>query len=147
MFEIREATAEDIPTLLEYGNRFVPHLGFPIEADSVSLENTFYQLIDEPNCILLVDEGVKGAIGGIIYPHFFNTRSFVCQEVFWWVSEDERKSGLGGKLIKAFEEKARKKGASRIGMICILNDETSGLDDYYRKLGYRELESTFVKEL
>lgn len=52
-----------------------------------------------------------------------------------WVREDLRGSGLGSRLLAAFESEARARGADRV----FVTSFTFQAPGFYRRHGYREL--------
>lgn len=137
---IREATASDIPMILDLGYRFVCESGVGDVTgwDEASARQLVETLIDSPDGILVVGSG--SMLGGIIHGHPFNNACRVFLEIFW---RAENRGGL--KLLKKAEQLAREKGASRMLMLSL--DAMPSLDRLYLRHGYRPLERTFVKEL
>lgn len=91
---IRQATVNDLPKLLEMGQRFFDASGysdvttFRPEVFAFSL-NTIAS-----NGVLLVadQDGPVGMAGALVYPFYFSGDT-TAQEVFWWVDPDHR--GIG----------------------------------------------------
>jgi len=135
---IREATLEDIPWLADIGRKFFAANEWPVKMNFSDefLEKTLTHLInDEAGYILRNDHG---CIGCLFYPHYF-TGELTAQELFWWADKD------GLKLLKAFENLAKEKGAKSIAMITLhgLNPERVG--GLYERMGYFPLEHTYIK--
>jgi aminoglycoside 6'-N-acetyltransferase I len=65
----------------------------------------------------------------------------------WYVDEDLRQKGVGGKLVQAMEEWARARGMTEMGSDTWLNNETS--ITAHQHLGYVEMERLvhFAKKL
>ena len=138
---MRHATRDDIPKLLEMGKEFVSVIGEI--SDDESIENTLIMLMDSPDGILLIDKGAMA--GAFIYPHFFNVQTMIAQELFWWVNELQRGTGVAMKLMHGLEDWARDKGAKTLIMTAM-----SGLGDVgkiYESKGYTPRENTYFKDL
>ena len=136
---IREATRDDIPVLLEMGQRFaqkarlLEHVGY----DAANMENTFGVMIDAPDHVIFIGE--SGAIGAMSGPHPFNYAHKIAQELFWW---SEGREGL--RLLTAFEEWA--KGfcqSARMASLHAIKPEATGR--LFERRGYIPLEHGFIR--
>lgn len=136
---IRSATLDDIPALLEMGERFAAkakladHVGY----DSANMETTFAFMVNDENYCLLIGEA--GAIGGAKAPHPFNYSHWIAQELFWW---SEGREGL--RLLAAFEEWARETCHS-LRMITLEAVEPERVGRIYEKQGFAPLEHGYIK--
>jgi len=143
---VRDATESDLAALEQIGREFTAAAGMP-DIDPESLRATLTGLITEQSGILKVaDNGaVTGALGALIFPHYWNAGEIVCQELFWWVFPKFRGSSAGMKLLTAVEASAKQKGAKRMMMLCLdaVNGEQVG--QMYERLGYQPQERTFAK--
>jgi GNAT superfamily N-acetyltransferase len=137
---IRPATVDDIPALLELGERFAGESGMSaaIGFDPESVERMLRQLIESG--ILLVCPG--GMIGGLVYGHPFNNACVVFQEMFWRAEQ-----GHGLDLLNAAHEHARSLGATHSAMMLAEGMDPERAERLYRRLGYRALDRSFIKEL
>lgn len=134
---IRQATAQDIPQLLEMGARFadraglVDHVGYNPD----HMAQTFRLLI-EGHVIFI---GERGALGAMKGPHPFNHDHWIAQELFWW---SEGREGL--RLLSAFEEWAAEYCHS-VRMITLEAVEPDRTARLYERRGYKPLERGFIK--
>lgn len=137
---IRDAVMEDIPTLVAMGERF--------------RSNSPYEkyLSENPECMtrlgerllnregLLVSEvggRIIGMLGFYIYRHFISDE-LTAGEVFWWVDKEYRgKDGI--KLFLEMKRRSAAVGVKRIQMIA----PSDKVADFYRRLGFEFVESTF----
>lgn len=93
---------------------------------------------------LLKDGKPIGVIGGFLVNNLTNSKLAV-QEVIWYVYKEHRAHGR--KLMAAFEDLARKKGASSVIMCLMCNSMQERLDKYYKRLGFKPFEVQYIKEL
>lgn len=143
---IREAVEGDIPALLEMAGRFHKASGFteiPFDADSVAA--TMAHLIGSEDAVLVIGDG--GMAAAIAYPAYFNHAHRQAQEMFWWVDEDKRSTGLGKALLGGIEAWARSRGAESMTMISLDALEPERVDLLYRRAGYRPSERNYLKRL
>ena len=135
---IRRATLEDIPRLLEMGEKFAEkaRLEFNVGYDPASMEDTFSRMIqaDEPVFI-----GEAGAIGALTFPHPFNRAHWGCQELFWW---SEGREGM--RLLKALTSYCEEHCHS-LTMITLEAIKPEEMGRLYRRLGFRPLEHSYIK--
>lgn len=87
------------------------------------------------------DRAVTGMIGVLCYAHPF-TGWILTQELFWWV-EPERRGYDGIRLLMHAESWARDQGSEQLLMIA----PTPDIERLYQRLGYRYLETNYLKVL
>lgn len=144
---IREATADDIPALIDMGMRF--HAGSAysdlLNPSKAVIADSLANLIASDTCTVFVDcrdDVLVGAILGAIIPHFV-TGELTCAELSWWVDQEHR--GGGPKLLDRLEEWAIENGASRMAVTEPPGNPRVG--ELYVRLGYRLVEKTYMKAL
>ena len=130
---IREATIDDLDFLLAMGENFYNACDFPAQMsfDKDTLEGVFRNLVVNDSAALFVDDKLRGAIGGIVYPYYF-TGQLAGNEMFWWV-EPEHKGKLKSKLLTKLEDWAREQGAVSFTMIVPESVEEEVHRDYEPK--------------
>lgn len=139
---IREATLEDLPEILRMGELFCHEAGLPFDLSSVI--ETVRGLIESPSSAVFVGDG---AMAGVLsYPMFMDTSSLCAEELFWWVDEENRSTGIGGALVLKIEEWARTMGASRV-LMSGLAGSPAHVGSFYEKSGYELLEIKYFKEI
>jgi GNAT superfamily N-acetyltransferase len=139
---IRPATLSDIPAVMEMGRRFADEAGVTEKVgwDDASVEALLTSMIENDNGILLLGE--KSMIGGLVYPHPFNSSCVVFQELFW------RSEGLEGRrLLDAAHKQAEALGATHSAMMAIEGMEPERTAKIYRRLGYEPFDRTFIRKL
>ncbi len=89
---------------------------------------------------------VIGVIGGLCFPCML-TGQLEMTEAFWYVEKPYRGGPTGLKLLRYFESLSKALEAVRIKMIHMthLNPET--MKDIYHRLGYRQVEVGYIKEI
>lgn len=147
---IRDATKSDLSILLHMGEQFFNASGFNelTDYDRDSTRKTLELLME--NGVLLVGESeglVVGMVGALLYPFYFNSSHITGQELFWWVNEDQRKSGIGKKLLSGLEEKAKEMGAASFSMVALEKMNPKIMDRVYKMSGYFSAEHTYYKRM
>lgn len=146
---IRPATLGDIPWLLEAGSlaqQEAPSYA-SLPSDPTAQYKRLVSILQFPNavCIRVVDDQT-GFICGALEPTVWFEATYAVQNLLW-VTPAKRGSSRAWRLVAAFEEWARERGALRV-----LNGVSSGLEEertsrFYRKMGYSSAGPTFSKEL
>jgi hypothetical protein len=144
---VREASEKDIDKLLIMARSFIKDLRHPLNVpvDDISLTKTIENLISSPDAVVLMTD--NGAIGGLVFPYFFNASVKTGQELFWWVNEDCRGTGEGKMLHEGFSDWVGKMGATSITMACLNNENLERLSALYVDAGYMPTETNFVREI
>lgn len=135
---IRQATAEDVPAIVEMGREFhaySPWRGVPFDAVAVA---EFARRLIEGGVVLLSE---RGMIGGLLSPLYFNPAHVVAVELFWWAKAE------GGALRAAFEEWGRNAGAHAVQFSALGDAHAEAMDRMFRRHGYARIETGYVKEL
>lgn len=145
---IRQAAPSDLPELLRMGTAFHAVTGVAdlIPLDAGTLTNTFLNLIENDDAALLVmegDEGLVGATGALLHPHYFNAAHKTGQELFWWIDPEHR--GAGAILFDALEAWVRERGAQTFSMIALEALEAERVGLIYRRRGYRPVERSYLR--
>lgn len=135
---IRAATLDDIPALLDMGERFSQKakLANSVGYDPASMADTFQAMIEGGHPIFI---GERGAIGATSTPHPFNHAHIHAQELFWW-----SEGGEGLALLNELERHCEDHCHS-LAMITLEAIEPGRTGQLYKKLGYVPLEHSYVK--
>ena len=138
---VREATPEDFPAILEMGRRFhefSPWRDRPF-SDDATLE-MLHRITDSDEAVLFTNG--TGILGGVVAPIYFGG-GVVAQELFWFADKG------GRELLDAFEQWAEDKGASGALMISLAIDEKTDerMGKIYERRGYRLRERNYYKGL
>jgi GNAT superfamily N-acetyltransferase len=92
----------------------------------------------------LKDDKIIGGIGLITFPAFEDD-AMTTQEAFWYVQEGHRGAGIS--LYKAAEEYVRAIGCDRFTMIFLETSMPTKVENFYKKMGFKKAETTYIKEL
>jgi GNAT superfamily N-acetyltransferase len=98
--------------------------------------------------IVAEDDGrIIGTMGVLSYSHPFKPSVRIAQELFWWVEQDYRRSGVGKTMLDAGEDWAKELGCAGMLMITIhgIDHERNGA--FYERSNYRALEHSYLKRL
>lgn len=150
-FTISDATQDDVAEVARLGRNFYEEAAWAdiVEWDDASIRQTLSGLVASDDGIVLVlcREGViKGMAGGMVYPMYFNHDHRTGQELFWWLSPDQR-DGAGKALLDALEQAAGARGAESWSMIALDKLRPEALGALYRRRGYRASERSYIKRL
>ena len=147
--KIRPATLADIPWLIEAGaiaqKESIHYADLP--ASPSEQYKRLVRILQCPNavCIRVVDDGT-GFICGALEPAVWFETIYAVQSLLW-VVPGKRGTWRAWRLIAAFEQWAKERGASRAvnGVSTGLNEELTGR--FYMKMGYRPMGPSYFKEL
>lgn len=84
-----------------------------------------------------------GMIALVAMPHPMNGET-VAEELAWWVEPRSRGGSVGPRLLQAAEQWACKKGIHMLKMVAPAHTDVG---EFYRRRGYLEVETAWVKVL
>lgn len=141
---IRDATAADVPRIVEMGQRFLreSHYAGVLSENPAQMASTAAWLIAEDAGFVAVDErgALVGMIGALLFRHHFSGE-LIAGEVFWWVEPASRGGGI--RLMRRAEAWARARGAQRMQMIA----PDAQVGQLYARLGYDPIEVAYERAL
>jgi GNAT superfamily N-acetyltransferase len=140
---IRTATVQDIPRMVEMGERFRHDstYGTRFAKNPKQMAVLAEKLIAKDSALLAERDGkVIGMLGYIVYEHFVSGETFA-GEVFWWVEPEF--AGDGPRLMREAEKRAKQAGAVEMQMIA----PTEKVAKFYERCNYAFVESTYQKTL
>ena len=159
---IRRADPADAPRLVEMTLRFLRTTSYAAvfpDPDPVNvrtlvdyvLEHGVIFVADYPMYTRVIDgdvveQGDPYLVGMIAFtapPHLFANEAYA-EEQGWWVEPEHRGGTTGPRLMQAAEAWARENGLKMIKMVA---PEGSDVGKFYTKLGYRAVETAYVKAL
>lgn len=146
---IRAATPDDIPRIVAMGRKFWAQTAYrdivycPDSIAESALEMMAAQLL----IVADIEGMVVGAVGALSAPLYANKSVLAASELYWYVEDEHRDSGVGKLLLTALEDAARACGVTLLGMIALDAVEPEKACAIYRRLGYVPGERTFLKVL
>lgn len=105
---------------------------------------------DPSSCVLVAerDGDIVAALCMALLPFYFNTAKTMAYVVFFGVAPGHRGGGIGDGLLCAAMSEAKERGATVFaGVVPRLRTGAAASRGLYARLGFAELESTWVKEL
>lgn len=147
---IRKATHNDVERIVEMVGHFMAErVGDTRYGDVLKFKPKVVaklaDLVIDKGIILLavVDDQVVGMLAGVPLEEMIANTPML-DEMVWWVEPAHRKGTVGPRLLKRLEEWSRQKGLRLVKMVAPAG---SGVGAFYKKLGYEEVETSYVKRL
>lgn len=147
---IRPASHADIPRIIELGtilHQTTSYVAQPFNPEKAA--KFMAALIDGTAGVLFVSEidgVVVGGMAGGIVDQWFND-DLIAYDYSIFVEPGRRNGIIAARLIRAFEEWARIKGAKQIHMGIGTDVNVAGTSRLYESLGLKHFGPLFVKEL
>jgi hypothetical protein len=88
---------------------------------------------------------VMGAFAFILFPLYYNPRHVVANSFVWWVSEEDRGTGVGLELLRRGENRSRDLGATTFAATVRSGDNVTS--QRIGAMGYTMTEAHWSKEL
>ena len=85
---------------------------------------------------------IVGGIGMSYIPCLWNPKSVMAEELFWWASKDAPKT-TALRLLRFIKDRASSAGANFLSFKK-LTSSPIGVSKVYKRMGLRELETTFI---
>jgi GNAT superfamily N-acetyltransferase len=142
---IREATVDDVPRLVEMGQRFRAESPYAtrLTENPAQMRALVTQLLETESGIVFVeeqDDQIVGMFLGFLFLHPISG-DLIGSEVVWWVEPEFRGRGL--RLMRRGEAWAREHGARFMQMVA----PTPDVAQLYRRLGYEEVEQVYQRRM
>ena len=144
---IRKANKEDLLGILVLAKEFSREAPKTHKWNIDKTTNFLLSAIENTNMEIFIsekDDEVTGAIVCMV-TEMYMSNTVIASEIAWFVNKDLRGSRSSIKLLKAFEDWGRSKGADYLGMADI--EDISNLRKLYNRLGYSVSETTYLKEV
>lgn len=147
---IRLATRNDIPRLLEIVEAYafenpIKVLGMPHNHFPKYVEELLFSIIAGRGFIF-IDKYMRGAIIALKQGNVWSPKVKELNELLWWVEPEHRNGTVGGRLWKAFDERASQMLKAGDIDFVITSVSASGPLIDYSKRGYKPVGAAFVKE-
>lgn len=94
--------------------------------------------------LLIIDGRCEGIIAGLGVVSMFNQKK-IFQELIWYVNKEYRSKGVF--LLKKAEECLKSLGFENMIMAVMENSKTEKIKSLYERMGYRTMETHFIKAL
>lgn len=153
---IRLANIEDLKDLLDMATKFFEASPYSEldKLDIKELENTInnaliLQGIGKALILVSIDKDNKatGMLAAMVNKSMWS-ENYIATELAWWVEEEDRKSGVGKKLIEGYEYWTKLINAKLISLSTLMSlDPDAKLSDFYEKQGYVKAEQAFIKKV
>ena len=143
---IRDVEDKDANKIRQYANDFMDYYPLKIDYEEYDLLKTL-EVISDTGIFLVAekDDEVVGVVGGIITPHPYAPMHLLGTEMFLWVDKEHRKSTVGPRLLKEFENKCKQKECNYIVMTSTIH--TPNFKKYLTKHSYIEVETSYIREI
>lgn len=147
---IRLATRYDIPRLLEIVEAYAYEN--PIKCLGQQ-QNHFPKYVEEllfgiiaGRGFIYIDNNMRGAIIAIKNSNVWSPKVKELNELLWWVEPEHRNGTIGGRLWKAFDDRAEAMlKAGDIDFVVTSVSANGPLIDYTKR-GYKAVGASFVRE-
>jgi GNAT superfamily N-acetyltransferase len=141
---LKVATPEDWGDVKDMVTKFIESTAYAHLSDEWVLNNLITNYLENPGSshVCIIEPG-KGFLAGMATPFPFGDYS-LATELAWWVNPEERGSGLGLKLLEAFEYWAEEKAGCSLVSMSSLDDKVG---EMYTKQGYKLYERAYMKVL
>ena len=147
---IRQASIDDFNTIEKLARAFFDESGYKerldMEIDEKSMIDFIVMMISDDDKVVLFD-GDKGMITGVLVPFFFNNSKIIAQEMCWYVAKEFRDTMTCARLIKAFEQWAESKDADVLMMASISHLNGDRINKFYEKNNMNSMEQFYGKVL
>lgn len=145
---VRPATAADIDRLVDLGEKLhaESRLPFPPLSRKKTRENLEILLGSGAvfSAVAERDGKIVGALNGFMSSYFFAEPPIAIQEIFYVVPE-ARGSMAAYRLIRAFEDWAKERGAWEIQIHQRTNINAEHAERFFERIGYEHMGGTFRK--
>ena len=148
---LRLATLDDIPVLLDFAKNFhkvSPYRGmrFNTQKGIDFLKGIITGSKTEGVVLVALKDGepIGMLVGACTEPVFTSAR--VAMELGWWIEPEFRSTRASLLIYTAYEDWAKRVGCSHV-QGAYLTGISPELDKFYKKRGYTQVESSYLKTL
>ena len=148
---LRIATPEDVPILVKFARHFHEASPYKLLAfDAGKTKEAFHKvtsgmLYDGVAIVALHDDKPIGFIAGMASEPLFS-RARISMELGWWIEPDYRGTKASVLIYSAYEDWAKRVKCDAI-QGAYLPGVSPELDGFYKKRGYLQVESSYLKVL
>ncbi len=148
---LRIATSKDIPDLLRFAKNFhkaSPYRSMRFDTDKGRkfLEGIITGKNSEGIVLVALKDGIPIGmlVGACAEPVFSSAR--IATELGWWIEEEFRNTRAALLIYEAYEDWAKRVGCTHV-QSAYLPGISPALDKFYKKRGYTQVESSYLKVL
>ena len=94
--------------------------------------------------LLIVDEHCEGILYGVRFKSMTSGKD-IFQEIIWYVNKPFRRYGV--KLLRETEKLLKSNGVSIMIMAVLENSKTVKIKSFYERLGFKPMETHYVRSL
>lgn len=148
---LRRAVVNDIPQLIDFAKAFhkaSPYRGMRFNAQKGRefFERVITGALEDHVCLVALKDlkAIGFLVGAALQPSFSNNK--VATELGWWIEEEHRKTRASVLIYEAYEDWAFRIGCSHV-QGAYLPGVSPELDNFYKRRGYTQVESSFLKTL
>lgn len=146
---VRHATRDDIPRIVEMGQAFYAMSGYAQIAEASIPSLAGLAIVTMETGVMLVAEADGEVVGMaclFIEPFTFNLEVSVASELAWWIEPEHRGGMLAMQMMQAIDAACRAKGAGVIRMAALRNSPPQAAA-LYERLGYQKADSHYMRVL
>lgn len=146
---IRQATHDDMATILEMGEKFFLATKYAELTDfcHTSARATADTIFKNGFILLAEQDGTPvGMIGVIVAPFILNFSIKSATEMMWWVEPNARSSRAAISLISTAIAECKARGCQWLSM-SLLSSSPKNVAAYYERVGFEFAESCYLMEL
>lgn len=145
---IRSGKESDLDRIVEMSGEFWAESPFddPFEPEHVRI---MAALCIETDMLAVYEKDgvVFGFCCGIAGPLLGSSGVMIGTEVAWWIDPEHRSGRAGMGLLKAMEERAKAAGCKYWAMMYMHTSMPEQIESIYRKLGYKQAETSWTRVL
>lgn len=148
MFDIRQATKEDLPDIMEMGEKFYNESPYAAlkPFNYKGMEAYAIQLINDHHFLIaLKNEEAVGMAAAYMAFLPINPDLFVSSEVVFWVNPEHRGSSLAIRLMGALEKAVGEEEPDACFMSA-MSSSPAVTDKLYKKMGYEPTETAYMRK-
>lgn len=156
MLTYRYATAadnEDLDLLTKVGLEALQDLTLHKDTppNPAEFATTIRHFLSTQGCYLLLVEKGKDVIGFLAFATIpdilFPKNGQAAMEMLLWVRKEHRSQGVFRNIVTLYEKAAKELNCSKICLSCLETPEENRIAKLYQHVGFKRMETTFVKEI
>ena len=149
MYNIRLATEADWPLIAPMCRSFYDFSTYDIPYDEASAKQQFDDIVrgNGEVVIAMLNEEAVGMIAFAVHPFPTNRNVLVGTEILWWVQPEHRGSVVAKELSRTMEAIAKIRYGASYTVMSKLSNSPPLVDRFYKRQGYKDMDTSYMKEL